>query len=511
MQQKDVIAFLILFSAGCGGVLLACLSKRIRDLFFVLIIPAAAVTEYIDVNFVSRDWYRGTTCGFEVSMVDVLSVSLLVSSILVPRRGEKRSYWPASLGFMLMFFAYACFSVAISEPKLWGLFELSKMVRGIIMFLAVAFYVRSERELRLFVFALGLAVLYEGFRGVEQRYVYGIQRVFANLDAPNSLSMYMCMTAPVFVTVLTSRFPRILKIEATCVIMLAFISVLLTVSRAGLVIICLVLLASAVITVSIKVTPQKLGVALLILIGLGGALAKGWKTIDSRFQGDSLRKEYEDKHAMGRGYYIRIAAAIADDHFFGVGLNNWSYWVSNKYGPEQGWNFVAYRYGTAKDPGWTVPVGSNLDNAQAAPAHSLAALTAGELGIPGLLLFTIVWMRWFQMGAGFLWPRTLDPMRRVGIGLFFGTWGIFLQSITEWVFHQSPIYYTFNIMLGVLASLCYLKKQERRASRFQPSDADEYGSPRLMETDSAEVVPDVKDEEFEGEDSAYSLCASFTS
>ena len=170
---------------------------------------------------------------------------------------------------------------------------------------------------------------------------------------------------------------------------------------------------------------------------------------------------------MGRGYYLRLAAAIAHDHFFGVGLNNWSYWVSNKYGPDQGWKFVPYKYGTEKDPGFIVPPGSNVDEAQAAPAHSLGALTVGELGIPGFLLFSVLWMRWFQMGASFLWPRTLDPMRRIGVGLFFGTWGIFLQSLTEWVFHQSPIYYTFNIMLGTLAGLYYLKKRARRAERAQ--------------------------------------------
>jgi hypothetical protein len=40
--------------------------------------------------------------------------------------------------------------------------------------------------------------------------------------------------------------------------------------------------------------------------------------------------------------------------------------------------------------------------AQAAPAHSLAALTVGELGIPGLVLLTVLWLRWFQMGSSFL-------------------------------------------------------------------------------------------------------------
>ena len=47
-----------------------------------------------------------------------------------------------------------------------SLFELSKMVRGIVIFVAAALFVRSERELRLFVLGLGLAVCYEGVQGL---------------------------------------------------------------------------------------------------------------------------------------------------------------------------------------------------------------------------------------------------------------------------------------------------------------------------------------------------------
>jgi hypothetical protein len=43
----------------------------------------------------------------------------------------------------------------------------------------------------------------------------------------------------------------------------------------------------------------------------------------------------------------------------------------------------------------------------------------------------------------------------MGVGIFFGFGGIFLQSLTEWVFRQSPIYYVFHILLGTLASLYY--------------------------------------------------------
>ena len=41
------------------------------------------------------------------------------------------------------------------------------------------------------------------------------------------------------------------------------------------------------------------------------------------------------------------------------------------------------------------------------------------------------------------------------------------QSLTEWVFRQAPIYFLFHILLGALASLYYLKRQEARALRSQ--------------------------------------------
>jgi Flp pilus assembly protein TadB len=53
-------------------------------------------------------------------------------------------------------------------------------------------------------------------------------------------------------------------------------------------------------------------------------------------------------------------------------------------------------------------------------------------------------------------------MRRLGIGIFFGTSGIFLQSITEWVYHQTQIFFTFHILLGALAGLYWVKRESKR-------------------------------------------------
>ncbi|HLX71907.1 MAG TPA: O-antigen ligase family protein [Verrucomicrobiae bacterium] len=497
LDRKDTIGFILLFCGSFGGTLIACLSQRVRDLFFFLIVSLTIVTEHVAMNFVSKEWYRGTSRGFEVSLIDILAISLVASAFVRPRLRrisaaavasgddrpenrqvraagifevapgvyqEKRWFWPASFGLMILLFLYACVCVAMADPKIFGLFALSKMVRGIIVFLAAAFYVRSERELKLFVFALGATVCFEGLYALGERYINGTYRVPGTVDDSNSLSMYLCTTAPVFMAVLTSRFPIYIKALGVTAIAVAFVGVILTISRAGLIAILIMLFAAGIMTVSYRLTLRRIIIVLLVLCGIGGALAKSWKTVGDRFKNDSLKQEYGSKHVQNRGYYIRIALAIANDSWFGVGPNNWSYLVSNKYGPRLGWHFVPYM-DLEQAPSQLVPAGRDIDEPQAAPAHSLAALTIGEMGFGGFAIFSLLWVRWLLMGASFLWPRTPDPMRRMGVGIFFGICGNFFQSCTEWVFHQSPIFFTFNIMIGVLASLCYLRKQERRARK----------------------------------------------
>jgi hypothetical protein len=472
MTEKHLIGLIFLVVGTFGGIILSSLSQRIRDLFFMLMVILTPVAERMEVNFFSREWYRGTTRGLEFCAVDVLSVSLLVSCFLFPRRGEKRWFWPATLGLMGIYLCYACICMAQADPKLFGVFELSKMLRGIVVFLAAALYVRSDRELKLFAFALGIAVCQQGLEALMQRYIYGMHRVAGTVDDSNSLSMFLVTTAPVFVAVITARFPWFLKALGAAAIALAGVGVVLTISRAGVVTMGCVLLGAALATVTVKITAKKIAVVMIVLVATGGVLAKSWKTLNARFAETNFKEEYGNAHVQGRGYYIKMAAAIAEDCWWGVGPNNWSYKVSNVYGPRLGWHFVPY-ISTDKEPSHLVPAGRNIDEAQAAPAHSLAALTAGELGIGGLVLLTLLWARWLWMGSTFLWKRTPDPMRRMGIGIFFGMCGTFFQSLTEWVFHQTPIFFMFNIMLGTLASLYYAKKCARKVPATAPQPARE--------------------------------------
>ncbi len=461
MDLKALFGLTVVPAGLLAGTLAACLSKRIRDLFFLLLVVLSPMIERLDVNFVSREWYRGSSRGFEVSIPGILAASLLLSCVLAPRPGERRGYWAPSLGLMLLLFVYAAFNVAISEPKLFGCFELFKMGWGLIVFLAAAFYLRSERELRLLLLGLCLAVGYQALLGLKQRYLGNIYRVYGTMDESNSLSLFFCTTTPVLVAGFNSRIPLSLKGLCALAIALGCVGEILTISRAGVVILGLVLLGAALATMSFRVTARKIAICMLVALAATGVIAKAWKTLALRFAASTPKEEYEDKHNMGRGYYLRIAQAIAREEFFGVGLNNWSYWVSQKYGPRLGFPFTPYK-GTDRAPSQTIKPGSKLDAPQAAPAHNLGALTLGELGIPGLTFFALVWTRWFQMGASFLWRRSPLLGRQLAVGLFFATCGLFLQNLTEWAFRHLPVFYTSHILLGALASLYYLRKHAAR-------------------------------------------------
>ena len=87
-----------------------------------------------------------------------------------------------------------------------------------------------------------------------------------------------------------------------------------------------------------------------------------------------------------------------------------------------------------------------------------------------MILFTLIWLRWFGMGAAFLTlPRKL-PMRTIGVGIFFGSLGIFGQSLTEWVYRQTPILFTFYAMLGALASVAVARREAKAAARITQAE-----------------------------------------
>jgi hypothetical protein len=474
MRPAHALALVLIPFLTVAGAVAATWFQRVRDIFFFLMVSVAVFAERLDVNFLSQAWYRGTTRGVQVTLLEILAFGLLIGCWIGRRGGERRWFWPASLGLMLAYTAYAALSVLVSEPRIFGVFELSKMAAGILVFLAAAAYVRGKREWTLLLVALGCAVGFEGLWAVKQHFLTKVDRVQGTLDHANSLSMYFCLTVPPLVAAAFAGWSRALRWFCAAASGLGAVGVVMTVSRAGIPVFAAVVLGAALASASWRLNARELVVRAVLVACVAALVAGAWTQVARRYADVTMEEEYFDPTVDGRGIYLRLAGMIAEEHFFGVGLNNWSYQVSRTYGARLGFRFVDYdylvsTYGTSDDVLYA-------DSYLAAPAHNLAALTLGELGVPGLVLFGLLWLRWFGMGAAFLPMPRREPMRVMGVGLLFGVCGIFGQSLTEWVYRQTPIYLTFCIMLGTLASLAAAR---RRSRKEKSSLSDEAGAVRL--------------------------------
>lgn len=456
LQTKDMMAMVLLPFAVVGFTFLLALFPRLRDPAFFLMVGGAVVSDRADINILSCEWYRGTTRGFELSFVDVLAFALILATILTPMRHQRRFYLPGSIGFMLLYLGVAIYSVTTSEPKIFGGFEISKILRAMAAFWAAALHVQSERELRIVVLAIATAVWLQGLLAMKHRVFMHLDRATGTLNHANSLSMYLCMTGPILVAAANSLWTnKWIRYYCYGGVALGVIGILLTVSRAGIPTFALVSLGCGLWVFSWKFTLKKIVVGALIAAGLAGLVAASWDKIEERFFSASLEEELDTGGFENRGQYFGIVAAIIREKPKGVGLNNWSYWVSKRYGALTGTPYEDY-----DDIPKTMlesPVLYDWGPKYAPPAHSLGVITVGEIGWVGFWVFCALWLRWFWLAGSFLWQRSPDPLLRMGVGIFFAICGVFLQSLTEWVFRQTAIILTFHVLIGVAASLYYMR------------------------------------------------------
>lgn len=459
--MKDVIFFASLVVSVPVGTLAASISPRIRELVFFALVFSTATMGKLDINFLSREMYRGSSRGIEFSYFDFLALILLLSCLISPRPEKQRIRWPASLGFLLAYVAYCGLSILILEPRIFSIFEFAKILRGVVVFIAVANYIAKPRDILVLVMALCAIAVYSTSVSLYQRYAWGMHRILGPLDHYNEFSEYCCVIAPVLAAAATSDRHVLMRwLCGGCAAALG-ICVMLTISRTGVAVYAIVMLCVIAVCSGLTLTPKKIAIGVLLMAVAGGAVYRGWDSLMSRYAGTSLEDEYLGDDMEGRGMYLHLAAAIVRDHFFGIGLNNWSYVVTEEYYPQFGHPAVSY--------GGTDINAKNLSKNEyahmiAPPAHNLGALTIGELGVPGFIIFYLLWGRWFQMGASFFRGRSRRLLSRFGVGVFFAASASFLHCLTAYGFRHSHIFFLMHILMGVLAAAYVMRDTDATLS-----------------------------------------------
>ena len=326
--MKYVIFFSGLLLVVPAVSILAAYSRRIRELVFGLLVFSTAFTNWYDINFVQRWWYAGSTRGIEVSFVDFLALILLLSTLATMRREGARLFWPASLGLMLVYFGYGCLSVATSEPKLFGFFELTKLTRGLLVFLAVVWHVRTKRDAFILIFALGAVLTFEGGLAVWQRYIGGVFRVQGTFSHPNALGAYCVLTAPVLLSAALFPLRPAKRIFFAAAWSSAAVATILSIARMPAAVFLAGSAGVVVTSLGLRLDPRRLTIALGLCILASALFYRGADKFLAR-QEEATRAPEDSSGDVLRLRHYAMGFEMAKNHPFGVGLNNWG-WYANE-------------------------------------------------------------------------------------------------------------------------------------------------------------------------------------
>lgn len=451
MADKYILFFFGLFVLVPIAIVIARANNKFLNFIFIALVFGTTQPESLfglptDINFFSREWYRGTTRGVEISYLDLLAIILLFSSYSARSREGVKFIKPASYGYLKLFFLWSLLTVLlISDPKIFGFFEITKIARGILIFIAVSVFLRSPEQLRLFLYVLLVIVFYEISIVLSDRYLHGVHRVRGTFPHPNSLSMYLLQILPFMISVLFAQdvSSRLKKLCVFASILIAG-GIILTISRTGFATMLVIVFLSIILNTRRRWTPKNISILLLVVIIAALMVAKSWDSLASRFINFEFENEYLSDQGDRGSYFRKGLPALYENPIFGIGLNNWSYWISNKYAPIAG--YESYTYPSTDYPPFEV-------NMQQAPAHNLYLITAVELGLVGLILLIALFLKWLRIASIGMFSGDGGFSDRIRIGALLSLLGILMQSVTEWEFRQTSLFFFGHISMAVAAYL----------------------------------------------------------
>ena len=459
----------LFFTAAVLGIIPAtvfmiCDRKFIRWGVLGLILPLG-IFNATAINFFSRETYRGTSRGLEVSLIYIVAASLLLAFFIL--RGQRKCFpdWGSKIYAL---YVLLCIPSALNAPDLQVYtFELWKMAMIHLVFMAVYYYLEFyDGDIDIIFYGVAIFVALN-FVLIVRGYLVGVYRVSGTFPHPNSMAMYMEIAGLLFF----SRAFNHPEGRKTLIYLAGFImasfAIARTFSRGA--IFCYPI--GGVITLLCSLwggrSPHKTRCLIflvpLAVIGIGLLTPK----IIERFE-----KAPTSSGNTRKQLALAAMNMINDKKWFGVGLNNWSILVSPPY------HYTEHRdQSTFGNDENTIVETIYRDDFQGGIVETIYLLVGAECGIPCLLML----LCWF----GYYWIssfRLLKLLRRteyfyLPAGTFGALTTVFMQSALEWVLKQQI---NFIWLVTVFAIISFLNKhyqdlidlEEKKRAEIGPADGE---------------------------------------
>lgn len=438
---KYIVFFLFL---ACGVPVASILAKRNKYVRYTILFTMVYFTSYmVDINFVSREGYRGTSRGFEYGLVDM---TILVGITLV--LNDKKKYpvrkWPPGSTLYLMYWIFSAMSIVNAEVVLYSAFELFKMIRVYTFLWVIYNLVNEPEDLARFVRFISVIVIMIFFTVLKQKYLMGIFQCMGPFPHQNSLVMYLV----IFMTLI---FSYLLSAQSTSsmfywlfVFGAGMLCIVSTLSRAGMAVTSFSVLIVLVTHVSWKLNGRKIAIMFMMALGAAGVILKSMDSIKERFE------NAPEESANTRVVLAIAACNMADDKILGVGLNHFGMKVN-----------PPWRYGEHIE----MPEGED-----AVLVETIYLMIASETGWHNLAIFLIMLIFFYIMNIVNIFKSKNAILKTVSIGFLGGLTGVYLESALEWVLKQTCNSYQLMFVFGAIGAIYKINKrqklQEKQAKRL---------------------------------------------
>ena len=385
---------------------------------------------------------RGAISGWIVSLATIALVGLYVLWLLdlATTRKKDRSQVSISKRFILLPLLYVGFNVlslAVAQNLLLSSYGLFQMVQLLLLFVYIAFRIRSEEDVLFLVTMLLVGLILESLimifvRVTGTTYDLGFTtaslersgRVNGTMGSPNAAGGYLSMTLAVAVGALMVKDKPMLKWLAIVAISLGMISLILTFSRGawlGFAVACMV-----IGFVSLRkgwLTPSVIFAAFVVLVLLI-AMNEG---ISARVLGNDAGA------AESRVYLNELAFNMIKAHpLLGVGINNFT--------------VAMYDYQTVE-----------LANIWLFAVHNKYLLVWSEAGIGALITYMLFLLLSVRRGWRdiFKEPHPLSP---IVLGLIAGILAHMTHMFVD-VFNRGAALYLVWLYTALIVAIGYCMQQ----------------------------------------------------
>jgi O-antigen ligase len=406
-----------------------------------LLLPALVASVFVEVVSVG-----GISIGRLIAPIALLVVLAASTRPESRIRGESPFVWATLYGIWAL--ASGLWSVSLSGTT----FLLSSLAIGFIYMLAFASLVTSRRELERVLYAFAAAALGIGLfaiatflLGFSKGLVEG--RAAGGAGDPNFFAAYQLVALPLVVVLATEVRKRWLRVALVATVVVVIGSVLMSVSRGGLLTLAVIAIAMVALPARTFFGSPRQKRALLAVCVVGGVIAFSVSAgsvvprLKATFAGESTNAA-----AQGSGRLEVWAAA----------------WMSTKERPIVGLGYGAFL--NASDDLLVRTPGINFEHFELRPqeVHNAYLGSLAELGIPGLVLFLGL-----LTSIAFTLRRVAKRARAAGADFIARVANALLLSLLGWsiasIFVSSETSRTLWIMVGLTLALPQLIRAEASA------------------------------------------------